>query len=68
MRTISAEEISKNWPSIHAEAEKMPVRVHSDGLPDMIILSGTEYESYRKLLAERLIEAMDRLGAVFAPL
>ena len=63
MRTIAADDISKDWPGITAEASKMPLRVQADGLPDMIILSRVEYETYKRLMGERLIQAMDRLGA-----
>ena len=63
MRTVSQDDLARNWRNVASEAERAPVRVHVDGLPDMVILSEAEFEKFRRHIGDRLIETMDRLGA-----
>ena len=62
MRTVSQDDLARNWRNVASEAERAPVRAHVDGLPDMVILSEAEFEKFRRHIGDRLIEAMDRLG------
>ena len=59
MRTVSQDDLARNWRNVASEAERAPVRVHVDGLPDMVILSEAEFEKFRRHIGERLI----RLGS-----
>jgi len=63
MRTVSDEEIRRRWSELRAEAERTGIRVHAEGEPDLVVLPSEEYERYRKLVAEKLIDMTDRIGA-----
>ena len=62
MRTITTDDVSRDWPSVAAEARHAPVRVSDkDGL-DLVILSHEDYERIRGVIGQNLKEAMDIMG------
>jgi PHD/YefM family antitoxin component YafN of YafNO toxin-antitoxin module len=63
MRTVSAQDVTTDWPRVATQAEMAPVRVHGEGVPDVVILSEADYDRFRRYAGERLKEVMDRMGA-----
>ena len=63
MRTVTPDDLAKDWPALANEAERTPIRVHRDGGPDVVLVSEAEYQRFRRYAGEQLIEVMDRMGA-----
>ncbi len=63
MRTISTQDVTRDWKRIATQAEQSPVRVHGEGVPDVVILSEADYDRFRRYAGERLKEVMDRMAA-----
>jgi PHD/YefM family antitoxin component YafN of YafNO toxin-antitoxin module len=62
MRTVSTQDVTNDWPRVATQAETAPIRVHGEGVPDVVILSQVEYDRFRRYAGERLKEVMDRMG------
>jgi len=56
MRTVTTDDVASDWSRVAAEAAQAPIRVHGEGLPDLVILSEVEYERFRRFAGERLKE------------
>jgi PHD/YefM family antitoxin component YafN of YafNO toxin-antitoxin module len=63
LRTVSTEDIASDWRQVVTKAEQAPVRVHGEGVPDVVILSEAEFDRFRRYAGVRLKETMDRIGA-----
>jgi PHD/YefM family antitoxin component YafN of YafNO toxin-antitoxin module len=63
MRTISTDDLSKDWRKVATEAQHTPVCVQGEGAPDLVILSQSDYDQIRGLLGQKLKEHLDKMGA-----
>lgn len=63
MRTVSPAEATSDWRKLIEAAQQHPVRISGDGDPEVVVMSATAYERFRRLIGERLLDAMDRMGA-----
>ena len=63
MRTVTTADVASDWRKVVTQTEHAPVRVHGEGVPDVVILSEAEYERFRRYAGVRLKEVMDRMGA-----
>ena len=63
MRTVTAEEAVRDWRTVATTAEREPLRVTGEGLPEVVVLSHARHESYRRATAEKLLTIADEIGA-----
>ncbi|MGH6814369.1 MAG: hypothetical protein ACREC6_01555 [Hyphomicrobiaceae bacterium] len=63
MRTVTIDDVNKDWRKVIAEAEHAPLRVRAHDLPSVVILSEIDFERLRGYIGERLLETMDRMAA-----
>ena len=63
MQTLSADEATNDWHKLTEAAQRQPVRVQADGEPEVVVMSDAEYDGFRRLIGERLLATMDRMGA-----
>ena len=63
MITVTADEAAKDWRKLADAAQHEPVRVLEGADAGVVVLSVAEYERFRRLIGQRLMETMDRMGA-----
>ena len=63
MQTLSVIEATNDWHKLTEAAQRQPVRVQAEGEPEVVVMSAVDYDRYRRLIGERLLATMDRIGA-----
>lgn len=63
MRTVTSEDVRRDWQKIAGEAARQPVRVAGDDTNSVVVVSEAEFERLKGQSWDRLFSSLDRMSA-----
>jgi PHD/YefM family antitoxin component YafN of YafNO toxin-antitoxin module len=63
MRTVSSNDVRRDWQRIAGEAARQPIRVAGDDANSVVVVSEAEFERLKGQAWDRLFSTLDRMSS-----